>query len=241
MAGLAVLAERGVFHLDKIAYLATLHQFCSGTHTCKRPDITGAQATHTLKHTVSMNPCSGCQLAVFKHTTRTDLNTITQSDVTLKHNIHIDSHIAARHYLSAYVNTLGISQLNTCFHQLCGLFHSISPFQFCQLNPIVCPLQICRDRGNNSTGLNALFIRYEKYICQVILVLRVIAGQVIQAGHQNRTRRHDDTRVNLGDGSLRSRSITFFNNTSDIFITITNNTPVTPRLSDIHCQHFYAG
>ena len=136
------------------------------------------------------------------------------------------------------INTLRIGQLNTRLHQLCRHFHTIPSLQFSQLYTIIRTRKVCRKRCNNSAGLDSFFMGNGNHIGQIILLLRVFTDHIFKAGHQYRTRSHDNASIDFADGSLCVTGITFLNNACDTPIIITNDTAVTCRPDDVHRQHF---
>src|SRR6266581_5720798 len=160
-----------------------------------------------------------------QHAIRADRHAVAELHLAFEHAIDVDRHVAAAGEASAHVAARRIGERHPLLEERSGEFALVNALQLGKLGAAVhaerLPRRVCLDRGHGYA-----LLRCERDdVGEVILLLRVVVLQLREPGLELLRRCHDDSGVDLAEGTLPRVGVFFLDNSHHLF-SISQDAPV---------------
>ena len=234
--------QRRVLHLDEVADVHVDAEVGAGPQPRIRADAGIGADDRAVDVRERMDHRAGRDGRVADHAMRADHDAVAERDAAFEDAADVDLHVAAAHQLAALVEPRRVRQAHAGVHQRLGAPALQAPLELGELRRAVDAEHFGFVGRRHGHHRHAVCHSERNDIGQVVLVLGVVVGQLLEPAFEVARRRGHHAGVDLADESLRLGRILVLDDRAHLFA-VAHDAAVAGGVGELdrqQCQAFAA-
>ena len=222
-------AEMRILDLDEIAHARAGAELGAAAYPRERPDDAGSVGDETVDVAMGVDHGSGGKARVGNAREGADRDFIAEFDVALEDDVDVDFDIAPDMDAAAHVEAHRIGKADPLRGEFGGAHALVEALQSRQLPGIVGAEDFLRVHAQAGFGRFALIIGLRVDVGQVVLVLGVVVGQIVDPHAQPARFGGEDAAIDPVDGALLGGAVLFLDDGAHAADTVADDAAITVR------------
>ena len=230
-------ADDARLDLDEIAQVHVLAELRARPDARIRPDAAALAHLGVLEMAEGLDARACRNADVLEHAVRAHHHPVAQHHVALEYAVHVDVAVAAAGERPAHIDARRIGKAHPRLEQRLSDVPLVDAFQLRELRAAIDSERFPDQRGLRGSDGDPPGHSHGHHIGEVVLPLRVVAGELAEPGFEGARRQHHDARVDLAYGAFLRGRVLLLHDALQRAVRPPHDTPVAGRIVERYGEH----